>query len=531
MPAFRRACIVIAIAIGLTATAQVATQGSEQTGADVLRLAWWTDVGFPTPFAFSTVGPGGVVRLSLIYDTLAWKDARGLIPWLAASWRVSPDGRTYTFSLDPRARWQDGRPLSAGDVRFTFEYLRRHPFRWVSTTEVANVVAVDPRTVSITLAEPFAPFLTEIAGIVPIIPTHIWREIEDPLRAQDLRAATGSGPYRLGAYDPAVGEYRFEANPGYFKGPPVFREIRYHVLADAQQLLAVQQGRLDAALTVDASAAAPFRARPPLSVLETEPLSIARLVFNTRRPPVSDRGFRRAVAYALPRSQIAALVTHGPALLGALGLIPLGSTWSNPAARQYPYDPARAMALLDRLGTRVAPDGIRRTAAGTALRVELLTDPASEDPPLVRQALRRVGIEVTLVPADAKTRSALTREGRFQMLMTTHIGIGGDPDFLRRWFTGAEANAFAQGDALDNDEFRRLAARQVRTLDPIRRKQIIFRLQEILAEEVPTLPLYYRRFYWIYNSAKLHPFETPGGLLDGIPLIENKLVFLPRAHP
>jgi len=150
MPAFRRSCIVIAIAIGLTAAAQVATQGSEQTGADVLRLAWWTDVGFPTPFAFSAVGPGGVVRLSLIYDTLTWKDARGLIPWLAASWRVSPDGRTYTFRLDPRARWQDGRPLSAGDVGFTFEYLRRHPFRWVSTTEVAKVVVVDPRTVSIT---------------------------------------------------------------------------------------------------------------------------------------------------------------------------------------------------------------------------------------------------------------------------------------------------------------------------------------------------------------------------------------------
>ena len=531
MPAIRRSCTAIAIALALTAAALVATQGSEQTGTDVLRLAWWTDVGFPTPFAFSTVGPGGVVRLSLIYDTLTWKDARGLIPWLAASWRVSPDGRTYTFRLDPRARWQDGRPLSAGDVRFTFEYLRRHPFRWVSTTEVAKVVAADPHTVSIMLAEPFAPFLTEIAGIVPIIPAHIWREIEDPLRAQDLRSATGSGPYRLRTYDPAVGEYLFEANPGYFKGPPLFREIRYHVLADEQQLLAVQQGRLDAAFTVDASAAAPFRARPPLRVLDTAPLSIARLVFNTRRPPVSDRGFRRAVAHALPRSQISALVTHGPALLGGPGLIPPGSTWSNPAARQYPYDSVAAMALLDRLGTRVAPDGIRRTAAGTALRVELLTDPTSEDPPLIRQALRRVGIDVALVPADAKTRSALAREGRFQMLMTTHIGIGGDPDFLRRWFTGAAANAFVQGDVLDNEEFQRLAGRQVRTLDPIRRRQIIFRLQEILAEEVPTLPLYYRRFYWIYNSAKLRPFETPGGLLDGIPLIENKLIFLPRAHP
>jgi peptide/nickel transport system substrate-binding protein len=532
MPAFRRSFIVIAIAIALSAATPVVAQGSKPPGADVLRLAWWTDVGFPTPFAFSTVGPGGVVRLSLIYDTLTWKDAHGLIPWIAESWRVSPDGRAYTFRLHPGARWQDGHPLSAEDVRFTFDYFRRHPFRWVSTAGVTKAVALDPGTVSITLAEPFAPFLTEIAGIVPIIPAHIWREIGDPIRAQGARAATGSGPYRLRAYDSAKGEYLFQANPGYFKGPPLFREVRYHVLATEQQLLAMQQGQLDAALTVDASAAAPFRARPPLRVFETEPLSIARLVFNTRRPPFDDRGFRLAIAYALPRSQIAGLVTHGPALIGGPGLIAPGTTWSNPATKHYPYDPVRATALLDRLGTKVAADGIRRTREGTPLRVELLTDPTYAEPPLIQQALRRTGIEVALVPADAKSRGALAREGRFQMLMTTHIGIGGDPDFLRRWFTGGSANAFAQGDSLDNDEFRRLAAQQVRTLDPVRRRQIIFRMQEILAEEVPTLPLYYRRFYWIYNSAKLHPVQTLGGLLDGIPLIENKLILLrPAAHP
>ena len=118
------------------------------------------------------------------------------------------------------------------------------------------------------------------------------------------------------------------------------------------------------------------------------------------------------------------------------------------------------------------------------------------------------------------------------MLMTSHIGVGGDPDFLRRWYTGEATNAFAQGDALENDELHRLAAQQVKTLDPLRRRQLIFRMQEILAEEVPTLPLYYRRLYWIYNSGKLHPFETLGGLMDGIPLVENKLIFLsPHSRP
>ena len=118
------------------------------------------------------------------------------------------------------------------------------------------------------------------------------------------------------------------------------------------------------------------------------------------------------------------------------------------------------------------------------------------------------------------------------MVLTAHIGVGGDPDFLRRWFVGEQANVLALGDTLDNDEFHRLAAQQVRTLDAAARRRMIFRMQEILADEVPTLPVYYRRFYWIYNSAKLHPFTTPGGLMDGIPLIENKLVFLrPQSQP
>jgi peptide/nickel transport system substrate-binding protein len=191
----------------------------------------------------------------------------------------------------------------------------------------------------------------------------------------------------------------------------------------------------------------------------------------------------------------------------------------------------KAGALLDELGDRLAADGIRRDAAGGPVKVGLLTDPSFPDAPLIAQMLRRVGIEVTLQPADTKTRSALAREGSFQTLLTAHIGVGGDPDFLRRWFNGEQANAFALGDRLENEEFQRLASQQVLTLDVSARRRMVFRMQEILADEVPTLPLYYRRFYWVFNSAKFRPFETLGGLMDGIPLIENRLVFLRAQNP
>lgn len=84
------------------------------------------DWGAPTPFSFYPRGPG-YVHLSLIYDTLIWKDDKGTIPWLAERWEPSSDGATWTFHLRPGVRWQDGKALTARDVRFTFEYLQRHP--------------------------------------------------------------------------------------------------------------------------------------------------------------------------------------------------------------------------------------------------------------------------------------------------------------------------------------------------------------------------------------------------------------------
>ncbi len=142
--------------------------------------------------------------------------------------------------------------------------------------------------------------------------------------------------------------------------------------------------------------------------------------------------------------------------------------------------------------------------------------------------LKEVGIEVRLRTVDPATRAQLASEGRFQMLFSTHIGSGGDPDYLRTWFAGADANQFAAGSKMRSPEYLRLARLQLSTPDPAQRRRYVEQLQLLLSQELPTLPLYYRRFFWIYDSRKFTPIATRGGMLNGIPLVENKLGFLPR---
>ncbi len=186
----------------------------------------------------------------------------------------------------------------------------------------------------------------------------------------------------------------------------------------------------------------------------------------------------------------------------------------------------RSRALLRSLGFEDRNgDGWLQGHDGARLTVEVVSSPAREVQ-LVQQMLKAVGIDVQLRTVDPASRAQLAREGRFQMLFSTHIGSGGDPDYLRTWFTGADANEFASGSVMRSPDYLRLARLQLETLDPVQRHQYIEQMQALLSRDLPTLPLYYRRFFWIYDSRKFTPFASPGGLLNGIPLVENKLAFL-----
>ncbi len=489
-------------------TATVVATTSPTTG--LVRFAWWTDVGTPTPFQVSVTGPGGAVLISLIYDTLTWKDQNGLIPWLAASWETAPDGLSVTFRLVETAQWQDGQALTADDVKFSFDYYAKHPYRWMPTPMVDGADVLGPQQVRVRLKRPYAAFLEDIAGTVPIIPRHVWAAVADPAKYTGVDATLGSGPLRLVSRDEAAGAYQLAANTAYWHGQPRFTEWRQFAVPAEARVEIVRQGNADVSLSSDASVRDLLANDPRLKIHETAPLSIVRLVINTGSAPLDRKEVRQAIAYALDRKLIAETVTRGPAIVGSAGVVPPETPWYNPSLPQYAYDPDRARALL----------------GGQPLTLTILADPTAREPDLMRPMLQAVGITLNIQKADAATRNQLLSEGTFQMALTSHIGVGGDPDYLRRWYAGEETNAFAQGSIFHNDAYAALGTQEAATLDPAKRRDLVFQMQAILAEELPTVVLYHRRFYWVYDPAVFTPIETAGGLMNGIPFPDNKLALL-----
>jgi peptide/nickel transport system substrate-binding protein len=481
------------------------------TNSRVVRFAW-PDAGVLTPFRVSTLGPDGLVLLSLTYDTLIWKDDRGLIPWLARSWEVSPDGLDYTFTLASPVQWQDGTRFTADDVAFSFDYYAQHPFRWQTTDMVESATVLAPDQVRLHLKHRFAPFLDEVLTTVPIIPRHIWANVANPEQYDGQDATLGSGPFKLADYRPADAAYRFVANPSYFRGHVTVPEFQQLNVPAPTQVEALHQGQLELVMATDASIADAFRDSPGVKVTETPPLSVVRLAINTLRPPLDNTSVRQALAYAIDRAQLAQSITHDAPIVGSAGLIPPETPWFDPSLPDYPFDPDRARALL----------------AGQTYTLELLADPAYREPELLAPMLAAVGITLDIKRVDAATRTQSLRENNFTLAEVQHLEVGGDPDFLRRWSQGTESNDFAQGWTFHDAQFDELAREQAAASDPDARRQLVFRMQAILADQLPTLALYYRRFYWAYDSSRFTPMNTSGGLMDGLPFVQNKLAFLAR---
>jgi peptide/nickel transport system substrate-binding protein len=277
-------------------------------------------------------------------------------------------------------------------------------------------------------------------------------------------------------------------------------------------MLAVHSGQVDVAMTESGDAVKAFAGHPFLRVWQSAPLSIVRLAFNLDRAPFDRVEMRRAVAYAINRTQLASVIAGSAGLPGQPGLVASTDPWFVPAPRTYPHDPSRAHRLLEK------PEG---TAP------EILASSASVAA-VIQSMLHASGIDLVVRAVDPRTRAALVAEGKYQVALISHVGAGGDPDYLRRWLTGREPNLFGQTSAFRHPEFQRLADAQAAEMVPEARRRMIARMQSIVADELPTLALYNRRLSWVYDSRRLTPRDTLGGLMTGMPMVENKVALLER---
>jgi peptide/nickel transport system substrate-binding protein len=485
------------------------------------------DWGFPNPYRHYPRGPG-YVRMSWVFDTLVWKDQKGYIAGLAEAWSFDAEKLAFTFKLNPKAKWHDGRPLTAEDVVFSLEYFKKHPYSWITIDHVSRAEARGLHMVVIYLSRPYSPFLSDIGGTMPILPRHIWESVEDPKRYNDPKAFIGSGPYLFRDFNKAKGTYLYEAFTDYYQGRPKADRLIY--LRSGKPLISLSTGQADVA-NIQPEMAGQLKGKG-MVIIKDERGWNKKLMINHKKPPFNDKRFRQALAYAIDRQEIIDKSHRGFAAPASYGLLSIDHDMYNPGISTYPYDPAKARTIIESLGYRSGPHG-DFIKDGQPLELELLTSNitvagesvADRDGEVIKKQLEAVGIKVDLINMEQATTDSRVKKWGFDLAVSGHGGISGDPRILNEMISsqyGVGSVNSARYDA--NPELNRLLEEQMIEMDQEKRKAIVFEIQKLYAEDLPAIALYYPDSMAAYNPGKgIVWFFTKGGISKGVPIAQNKM--------
>ena len=508
-------------------TAAETAQDTEKRKERILTVSGNGDFGFPSVYTISPKGQG-YMTLSYIFDTLMWKDESGLIPYLAEDYSVSEDGLTYTFQLRKGVSFTDGTPFTAEDVKFTFDYMKEHPYKWVSVSMVEEASVVDEHTVEIKLNKTYNPFLSDVAGSLPILPKHIWENVT----FTEPEAAISTGPFILENYDSAAGTYTLKANEDYFYGDVQIDKLVIANVSGGDSKEALLSGEIAAAPNISYKAAMSLKDSPEYTVLEGPGLSVTRLYFNFDEEAMAVKEIRQAMYHAVNLDEIVEKAYGGAGYPGSAGHVQPGTPWYNPDVRQYAYDVETAKKMLSEAGAADSNgDGILEYNGEEMSYTLTFTENDEKLAELLVSYMKAVGIELVPQSADDATVKAAISEGNFELAFNPNGSFGGDPVFLSRFATvgadGAPSVTGQGGTTWESEEYNRIYNESAVEQDDAKRHQQVNELQEIIAEELPCLTLYYKKAVAAYNNTIFDGFYyTPDGISIAVPFIMNKLVFV-----
>ncbi|MBL6456799.1 peptide ABC transporter substrate-binding protein [Belnapia sp. T6] len=433
---------------------------------------------------------------------------------------TTPDGKPgirVTYRLRADARWGDGRPVSAEDLRFAWE-AGREPATGIGPADfyrsAYELIVEDQRTV--TLRYDKVTFEYNSAGDFQPLPAHIERARwqADP-RAYRNRTAYDtettnpglwSGPWRIAAVQPGAG-VTLERNEAWAGPVPAFRRIQIRTIENTAameaQLLAGQVDMVAGELGLPLEQAAALERRTGSRFrFEYKPgLVYEHLGLRLDNPILSDRRVRQALLLAIDRGQIVQRLFDGRQPVADTGVNPL-DVMHDPDALRWPHDPARAAALLDEAGWRPGPDGIRRNAVGERLSVELMTTAGNRGREAVLQVIqgmwRGAGVEARIrnEPPRVLFGETLSRR-RFQGAVL-YAWISAPENVPRTTLHSEEIPSEASNwsgqnyGGYRNPAMDALLEALPRELDRERRRALWSQFQRMFAEDLPELPLWFR---------------------------------------
>ena len=498
----RRALITaLLLTLAASSPAVAAPEGQMTWAVHVSLAPGWFDpaetAGIITPFMF----------LYALHDALV-KSMPGqpLAPSLAESWTVSPDNLTYEFVLRKGVKFHNGDPVTAEDVKFSYERYRgagAGPFK----ARTAGVDIVDPQRVRFRFKQPWPDFMTFIGtpatGAGWIVPKKYVEKVGDD---GFKKAPVGAGPYKFVSFNPGI-ELVLEAFDGYWrKTPSVKRLVFRSIVEEETRLVALKRGEVDIAYSIRGPLAEELQRTPGLTLKPNYPPGTFWLVFPEQwtdpKSPWADRRVRLAVNHAIDRQAINKAETLGfSKIMGSIIPTTFEFFWQPPV---HPYDPVRTKRLLADAGY---PNGFDAGDYYCDASYANLGE-------AVVNYLKAAGIRTQLRPLERAAFIAQNRDKKLKNIIQTASGAAGNAATRMDAFVAA-GGTFTYGSYPDIEGLLR---EQAGENDPKRREASLQRIQQLIHEKAMYAPIWELAFLNGYGPRVAesgltliagHPYSSP----------------------
>ncbi|MEZ5092496.1 ABC transporter substrate-binding protein [Nocardioides sp.] len=462
-------------------------------------------------------------------------------PGLATKWETSDDGLTWTFTIRDDVTWSDGEPLTADDVAFTLNRILDggpEAATWGSYLKgTKTITATDPTTVVLELKQPNAvlPLLP-----MPIVPEHIWKDIDEKAvktfanEPGGSPAVVGSGPFRMVSGTAGGSEYRFEANPDYWKGAPHIDEIVFKVYkAKDPMIAALKKGEIDFAENLNALQVQALQNEPNIEAINGDSPGFDEIAFNTGAidtgtgKPIGDGNavlkdpkFRHALGYAVNLDEIIEKAYYGAGKPGDTIVPPAYANWKwTPEGDQaFTFDLDKAGQLLDEAGYTMGSDGKRTTPDGKPIGTLRLMARADSETSLkvltfFSEWLGELGIDSKVSSIEEGKLTDVILSGDFDIFEWGWY-VEPDPDSMLSYMTCGQLGNWSDS-WYCNKEYDALYDQQHSETDDAARVEEVKQMQQIVFDDSPYLVTAYNTVGEAFRTdrfACMRPQPDPGGI-------------------
>ena len=476
------------------------------------------------PFNPSNLAQG--VTMGQVYEPLAFVntlESGKASPWLATAWTWGNNNKTLTFTIRNGVKWSDGTPMTAADVAFTFNLMKKFPGLDLNSvwSVLSSATQQGSDQVVFTFKTAAVPYFYYIADQTPIVPQHIWSKIANPVTYAD------SSPVATGAFmvQPCSPQnITYVANPHYWQpGEPKIAKVLYPAFTSndpANTYLATGQAQWGSQFIPDIQSF--YTSKSPDNHYWFPPIANVTLIPNLTVPELNNVAVRQAMAYAIDRDKVSQIGEYGyepPANQGAV-VTPTFSSWTDTAAANqydYTYNPAKAKQILTSAGFKMGSNGIFVSPSGKPLSFTVINIGGYSDwvasMQVIQTDLKAAGIQVT--PDNLSQNDFLARlyNGDYQLAYNNNTG-GPSPYYeFRQWLYSPNSapigkQASSNWERYSNPATDALINQYASTTSLAQQQQIVDKLQLVMLQDVPIIPVTEEVAWYQYNTSKFTGWVT-----------------------